>query len=56
MKFGTVTQIGPLQGTDRYNFDFFFKTKMAAVTILKNHKNAISQQPIDRISQNMARL
>jgi len=23
MKFGTLTQIGPLQGTDRENFQFF---------------------------------
>jgi len=34
----------------------FSKTKMAAAAILKNHKNAISQQWIDRSSQNLARL
>ena len=37
-KFATIIQIGPLQRMDRWKFEFF-KTKMAAAAILKNHKN-----------------
>jgi len=33
MKFGTMMQIGPLQGTDGC------KIQMVAAVILKNHKN-----------------
>ena len=40
MKFGMLAQIGPIQGADRFNFQFFNKkNKMAAAAILKNHKN-----------------
>jgi len=36
MKFGMLALIGPVQGADRKNFQFF-KKKQAV--ILKNHKN-----------------
>ena len=38
MKFGTLAQIGPAQG-QIVKISNFSKTKMAAATILKNHKN-----------------
>jgi len=38
MKFGMVTQTGPLQG-QAVKISNFSKTKMAAAAILKNHKN-----------------
>jgi len=38
MKFGTVTQIGPLRGTDRENFEFF-KNQDGGGRHLENHKN-----------------
>jgi len=38
MKFRMVTQIGSLQGTDRYNLELK-KNKMAAAAMVKNHKN-----------------
>jgi len=55
MKFGTVTQIGPLHGTERQKFEFF-KTKMAAAAILKITEIAISPQRFDRSSPNLAKL
>ena len=55
-KFGTVTQIGPLQGTVKISN--FSKTKMAAEGRHreKSQKNAISQQRIDRFPRILARL
>jgi len=38
MKFGTLTQIGHLQGAI-VKISNFSKNKMAAAAILKNHKN-----------------
>jgi len=39
MKFGKMTQIGPLRGNRPLKFRIFQKTKMAAAAILKTHKN-----------------
>jgi len=55
MKFGMVTQTGPLQG-QAVKISNFSKTKMAAAAILKNHKNRNITQRIGRSSQNLARL
>ena len=38
MKFGSMTQIGPLREADVKILNFS-KTKMAAAAIFKNHKN-----------------
>ena len=38
MKFGMVTQIGPLRGIDRQNFEFF-KKQDGGGRHLENHKN-----------------
>jgi len=38
MKLATVMQIGPLLGTDSWNFDFFKNQDGGAAAILKNHK------------------
>jgi len=54
MKFGTLTQIGPLQGQITKIFNFSKKNKMAAVVIFKTTQIAISQQGIDRSSRNLA--
>ena len=55
MKFGTLTQIGPIRGTDRQNFEFK-KNKIAAAAILKISKIVISHQQFDRSLRNLARL
>jgi len=55
MKFGTVTQIGPLR-VQTVKILNFSKTKMAAAAILKITKIAISQQEIDRSLRNLASL
>jgi len=55
MKFVTVTQIVLYRG-QTVKISNFFQTKMAAAAILKNNKNAISQQWIDRSSRNLGRL
>ena len=55
IKFGTVTQIGPLQGTDHQNFEFL-KIGDGGGCHLENHKIAISQQRIDWSSWNFSRL
>jgi len=58
MKFGTVTQIGPLQGSgDRpLKFRIFQKTGWRRLPSWKTTKIAISQQRIERSSRNLARL
>jgi len=55
MKFGTVKQIGPLQG-QTVKISNFSKTKMAAAAILKITKIAISPQGFDRSLGNLASL
>jgi len=55
MKFGTMTQIGPVR-VQTVKILNFSKTKMAAAAILKITKIAISQQEIDRSLRNLARL
>jgi len=54
MKFGTETQIGPYGRQTVKISNFSKKNKMASVVILKTTQIAISQQGIDRSSQNLA--
>jgi len=55
MKFGTMTQIGPVRG-QTVKISNFSKTKMAAAAILKISKIAISLQQFDGSLRNLARL
>ena len=56
MKFNTMMQIFPLQGTDRWNFQFFKNQDGGGSHLEKSQKIAISQQWIDRSSRNFTRL
>jgi len=54
MKFGTMTHIRPVQRIDRWNFQFWGKSKMAAA-MLKITKIAIFPQRFDRSLRNLVR-
>jgi len=55
LNFGTVKQIGPLQG-QTVKISNFSKTKMAAAAIVKIRKIAISPQRFDRSLRNLVSL
>jgi len=54
MKFGTVTHIGPLQRTDRQNYEILL-IQDGGDRYIENHKNRDMSQRFDRSLRNLVR-